>query len=163
MFDSTEKEYTQKLTELRKKHQQELAVTSSPAFGSDTGTAEPIRTDLEASPSLPINIEPEPVSEKNQKLEKAKRKKEKQKEKERRYKQELAEMNANAGPSLRRIELELLDQQLKPLSLTIIEIPSDGNCLYRAVAAQCGLDYIKVRKCNSQVVVYVLLFLSSMV
>jgi hypothetical protein len=50
---------------------------------------------------------------------------------------------------MRAMELETLDLQLKPLSLRIVEIPSDGNCLYRAVAAQCGSDYIAIRKCIS--------------
>ena len=147
---------------MRKNHQQELSVTSSPTIESKSGAAEPIPTNLEpslsTSTSISTNYEPEPVVEKNQKLEKAKRKKEKQKEKERLYKQELAELDANAGPSLRRIELELLDKQLTPLSLAIVEIPSDGNCLYRAVAAQCGLDYIKIRKYNPHSVLLFLLF-----
>lgn len=80
------------------------------------------------------------------KLEKARRKREAKKEKERERQKALEEEALQAGPSMRETELEALESQLKPLSLKIIEIPSDGNCLYRAVAAQCDSDYIKISK-----------------
>jgi hypothetical protein len=143
---STEAEYAKKLADLLEKHQAELA-DKTPL---DAGP-EPIQTDVvpPEDEQQQQQQQPQPPSEKEKKLEKAKRKKEKQKEKERLYQEELAEISANAGPSMRKLELERLDAQLVPLALKISEIQSDGNCLYRAVAAQCGMDYAKVRECNS--------------
>jgi hypothetical protein len=136
--------------DLLDKHKAELADKTA----LDAGM-EPIQTDIDVvTPEVEhqqhqqeLQQPPPPPSEKEKKLEKAKRKKKKQKEKERLVQEELAEMDANAGPSMRQLELELLDAQLLPLALKISEIQSDGNCLYRAVAAQCGMDYIKVREC----------------
>ena len=85
--------------------------------------------------------------ERSKKLDKARRKRDAKKEKERQRKLDEENAAAMAGPSLREVELQALYQQLQPLSLQVVEIPSDGNCLYRAVAAQCGTDYCKIRKC----------------
>ncbi len=41
---------------------------------------------------------------------------------------------AEAGPDPRRVELNLLNEQLLPMRLRIHEVQSDGHCLYRAVA-----------------------------
>jgi OTU domain-containing protein 6 len=138
-YHSTETEFDAKLKELQDKHQQELAGGG----GAD---------EEEAAAAVPPPAEPEPVigndeADRLKKQEKARRKKEAKKEKERLRQEELEEIAANAGPSMRKVELEALETQLKPVSLTIAEIPSDGNCLYRAVAAQCeGSDYVKIRK-----------------
>lgn len=142
-------------------HKQELLATVSGIPCADVETTIAIT----ATPSEPEHTEPssasenKETSEKDRKIDKAKRKKEKQKEKERLYQQELAELDANAGPSMRKMELELLEAQLMPLSLKISEIQSDGNCLYRAVAAQCGMTYIQVRKYTWSIVMLVLLLL----
>jgi OTU domain-containing protein 6 len=139
---STETEFETKLKELQDIHQQELAGGG----GADDGDVA-VESAAVAPPA-----EPEPAIDKDEadrlrKQEKARRKKEAKKEKERLRQEELDEIAANAGPSMRKVELEALETQLKPLSLTILEIPSDGNCLYRAVAAQCdGSDYVKIRK-----------------
>lgn len=41
------------------------------------------------------------------------------------------EIRASVGPSLRDVELDKIKLQLSKESLTIKEIISDGNCLYR--------------------------------
>jgi hypothetical protein len=80
------------------------------------------------------------------KLEKARRKREARKDRERQRQSELEmEQEASAGSSMRETELTALALQLKPHGLQVVEIPSDGNCLYRAIAAQCGSDYLKIR------------------
>jgi hypothetical protein len=44
----------------------------------------------------------------------------------------------NIGPTMRDVELQQIVQQLQPHHYTIKQIPADGNCLYRAIAAQCS-------------------------
>ncbi len=46
------------------------------------------------------------------------------------------ELKTEAGTSSRDIELNQLNEQLKPLGLRVFEVLSDGNCLYRAIAHQ---------------------------
>mmetsp|Transcript_31398 Transcript_31398/g.34754 ORF Transcript_31398/g.34754 Transcript_31398/m.34754 type:complete len:281 (+) Transcript_31398:65-907(+) len=79
------------------------------------------------------------------KIEKARCKREAKKDKERQRQEDIEREAAETGPSMRQTELEALETQLKPLSLEIVEIPSDGNCLYRAIAAQCDSNYAKIR------------------
>ena len=45
------------------------------------------------------------------------------------------------GPSLREKEIDQIDNKLKPISMKIKDIASDGNCLYRAIADQLQLEY----------------------
>lgn len=132
-LESLTKEFEEKLKLLQEKHETEI---------SESGGA----TTEQVSPEASSNqVEDSDEKERLNKLEKARRKREAKKEKERKRQEELEREAAEAGPSMRQTELEALDTQLKPLSLKIVEIPSDGNCLYRAVAAQCDSDYIKIR------------------
>ncbi len=51
----------------------------------------------------------------------------------------IKEENAKAGPSRRQMEMEALQKlQLHPCDLRVEEVEADGNCLYRAVSAQCS-------------------------
>lgn len=90
---------------------------------------------------------PTAEEERERKQAKARRKREKAKEKERERELEIERENAEAGPSLRQIEVEQIQNQIAPLGFEIAEIPSDGNCLYRAVAAHSGTSYQETRKC----------------
>jgi OTU domain-containing protein 6 len=80
------------------------------------------------------------------KLAKARKKKERQKEKEALLQKQIEEETANAGPSMRQIELEQIEAILTPSSLTVSEVEADGHCLYRAVAAQSDKSYSEIRK-----------------
>lgn len=42
----------------------------------------------------------------------------------------------NSGPSLRDIEMDKINQQLRSEALAVKAVPSDGNCLYRAIEDQ---------------------------
>jgi OTU domain-containing protein 6 len=95
---------------------------------------------------LPATEKTADEMEREKKLAKARQKREKAKQNERDRELEIERENANAGPSLRQIELERIQQQLTPLGLEIVEILSDGHCLYRAVAAHCGKSYQEIRK-----------------
>jgi hypothetical protein len=141
---SAETEFNEKLKQMEARHTQELAdagptVTSNEPL-DDADVAQP--ASQETTTTSPDNDD---IAFK--KMEKARRKRDAKKERERQRKLELEAVQNTAGPSLRAMELQALESQLRPLSLRVVEIPSDGNCLYRAVAAQCGSDYSKIRKC----------------
>ena len=86
------------------------------------------------------------LSAKERKQLKARRKKERQKEREAERQAELERETANAGPSMRQVELEQMQAVLTPLDLKIGEVDADGHCLYRAVAAQTGRSYNEMRE-----------------
>jgi hypothetical protein len=123
-------------------------VSAAVGSGTTTDDAVPVPVAVpaavDASPLPPEKTAENIEREKKQAKARQKREKAKQKELERQL--EIERENANAGPSLRQIELERIQQQLTPLGLQIVEIPSDGHCLYRAVAAQCGNSYQETRK-----------------
>jgi hypothetical protein len=133
---------------MEERHQQELQGAAVDGGGEAEAAAPPHVTEPE--PAV-IDTEEEV---RLRKQEKARRKKEAKKEKERQHQEDLEKEAAEAGPSMRAVELQALDLQLKPLSLKVVEIPSDGNCLYRAVAAHCGSDYSKIRKFLENVLKY---------
>ncbi len=136
------------------RHLQELA-DAGPAEVSTEPLDEAAVTDVAAAltSTIPLtqsqqaNTSSEEV-ERLKKMEKARRKRDAKKEKERQQRQKETLEQESVGPSMRDMELQALELQLQPLSLRVVEIPSDGNCLYRAVAAQCGSDYNKIRKCK---------------
>lgn len=140
-IDSAEAEFEEKLKKLQEKHKQELA------GGGNADEATSTEMSVPAPSPEPELIVDKDEADRLRKQEKARRKKEAKKEKERQRQEDLEKETAEAGPSMRRMELDALETQLKPLSLKIVAIPSDGNCLYRAVAAQCeGSNYSKIRK-----------------
>jgi OTU domain-containing protein 6 len=84
--------------------------------------------------------------ERQRRIEKARKKKDKAREKERERERQIADELANAGPSARDLENEVILNQLRPLNLRIREVPADGHCLYRAVAAHYdGAGYGEMR------------------
>ena len=79
-------------------------------------------------------------------------KKQKAREAEKQRELQIQEDLANAGPSARVVESDRMKElYLDPNKLHIVEVPADGHCLYRAVAAQCDedIDYRGIRKWNS--------------
>ncbi|KAL7565148.1 hypothetical protein ACA910_021526 [Epithemia clementina (nom. ined.)] len=91
----------------------------------------------------------QPTDEQRQrKLDKSRRKREKQKEKERRREDEIAaEATAARGRTPRDVENAQLAQILQPLNLVVRDVPADGHCMYRAVAAQ--LDNLNRNNSNN--------------
>jgi len=80
-------------------------------------------------------------SEKNRiehKREKARKKREKKIAKEVERENRIAEEKKNLITP-RDIELQQLNQQLQPLRLRVIEVLSDGHCLFRAIAKQLDM------------------------
>ena len=89
-----------------------------------------------ASTDTSVEVNEEEL-QRQRKMEKARRKREKQKEKERRREEEIAaEKAATLGRTPRDLENAQLKQILQPLNLAVRDVPADGHCLYRAVAAQ---------------------------
>lgn len=90
------------------------------------------------------------------KLAKARKKRERQREKEAEMERRIAEETANAGPSMRGVEMDQLQAILTPLNLAVRHIEADGHCMYRSIAAQLSListdnkqrDYKDIRKCR---------------
>lgn len=93
-----------------------------------------------------IELVEEELDSKISKAEKARRKREKAREKERQREKEIEEETANAGPSQKTLEIEILMQRLEPLGLTIRDVEADGHCLFRAVANECGKDFKEISK-----------------
>ena len=73
------------------------------------------------------------------KLARARKKREKQREREAEKERQIAEETANAGPSMRDVELKQLQGFLTPLNLAIRPVPADGHCMYRSIAAQLSI------------------------
>jgi OTU domain-containing protein 6 len=75
------------------------------------------------------------------KKEKAKKKKDKKAQKEKEREEEKVNILAAAAgiKTLRDIEIEALGIQLNSLQLSVRDVPSDGHCLYRAIADQLRL------------------------
>jgi len=133
---AVEEEYALRLKELEANHALHLA-----RIGEDLDT----RSTQDRAEEMPAAEDETQESAKDRKQEKARRKKERQKERELQREKEIEEEAANAGPSLRTVELEQLQNVLTPLNFLIAEVEADGHCLYRAVGAQTGRDYIHVR------------------
>jgi hypothetical protein len=121
-------EYGARLNAMEDRHREELAVSSS------TTTT----TTRDSSGQVAVTLGEENVLERQRKLEQIRKKREIERQKEIDRERGLSEEIANAGPSPRDIEMEQILQQLRPLHYDIEPISADGNCLYRAVAAQCS-------------------------
>jgi OTU domain-containing protein 6 len=113
----------------------------------------------EASPTpstTAASFEPHEDAEdldRQRRTEKARKKREKAREKERERERRIEEEVANAGPSARLVENQAIEEQLRPLGLRIREVPADGHCLYRAVAAHYpDTDYTDMRTCRRCIV-----------
>ena len=152
-LEQVEQEFATKLQDLEEKYAQELEQlrgTETPLdlvgeTATDT-TLTPTDTASGTPQTFELNEENNNLTEKERKLEKARRKKEKQKQREIEMERELEEIAANAGPNMRIVEMEQIQSALSPLQFTIVEVPADGHCLYRAIAAQSQQDYQRVRK-----------------
>ena len=142
-----EKDFTDRLKALEASHQENVA-----ALGLESMIISEVSTSIEnASTTIddenkPAVVVDEETEARERKIKKSRKKKDRQKEKEAELQKEIEEENANAGPGLRKIELEQIQQVLTPLNLKVSEVDADGHCLYRAVAAQSGKDFMAIRK-----------------
>jgi OTU domain-containing protein 6 len=151
-YCSVEKEFDDKVKELEEKHRKEL----NEAGGGEAIAAATLPEEDVCGVATQQGEQTEPDNDEAERLrkqERARRKRETKKDKERQRQEELEREAAEAGPSMRQIELEALETKLKPLSMKIKEIPSDGNCLYRAVAVQCDSDYLKIREICANILI----------
>ena len=114
-----------------------------------TATTEPSPAEEQHVPSQSEEQVDDQDDKKMSKAEKARRKREKAREKELQREREIQEETANAGPSQKDLEMELLLQKLAPLNLAIEDVTADGHCLYRAIAKACGKDFAEMRTYRS--------------
>mmetsp|Transcript_25092 Transcript_25092/g.52168 ORF Transcript_25092/g.52168 Transcript_25092/m.52168 type:complete len:305 (+) Transcript_25092:150-1064(+) len=138
---SVETEFAEKAKQMEERHKKELSEMEGADGAAEVKTEEATQTAMaetnDAVESTPAESGLSKEEEERQrKMEKARRKREKQKEKERRREEDIAAETAAAGPTPRDIENSQLLATLAPLNMTIQDVPADGNCLYRAVAAQ---------------------------
>jgi OTU domain-containing protein 6 len=99
------------------------------------------------------NEEKEEFEKKQKKKEKNKRKTENKKKTEGENRKKIEEEIKISGGTERQKELNLIQEQLNSLGMTLKIIASDGHCLYRSVSDQIeemelmkDLDYLKIRK-----------------
>jgi hypothetical protein len=161
---SLEADFDRKLREMMERHEVELrelmtaeeegvdtaddAAAAAAALSESVGpTRKEAIDDERASGAPPQNKDDNDAElERQRRVEKARKKKEKAREKERERERQIADELANAGPSARDLENEIILNQLRPLNLHIREVPADGHCLYRAVAAHyAGAGYCEMR------------------
>ncbi|KAL9188048.1 hypothetical protein ACHAXT_006426 [Thalassiosira profunda] len=123
--------------------EEEVGGTVDAAEAQTAAPAEPVQP---ASQPTPEELE---EARRQKALEKKLKKKNAQRQKELEREKRIAEENASAGPSRRQMEMEALQTlYLHPRGLEVDEVEADGNCLYRAVGAQChrlGLDAVNVQ------------------
>ncbi|KAK1931905.1 Deubiquitinase OTUD6B [Phytophthora citrophthora] len=108
---------------MKERHEKELHAFE--AKGEETSDATP--TEAEAEPAMP--------SKQAKSQAKAQRKREAKKKEERERRERIEEANKNTV-SERQIEADMILGQLSRHGLTIKDIPSDGHCMYHAVADQ---------------------------
>jgi OTU domain-containing protein 6 len=132
-----EEEYAAKLKELEDRHRSEIAALG----GDDTGAADNNARDINDSANIDNAIDTAAI-ERQKKLEKIRQQKEAERQRIIEQERQAIEDAKNIGPTLRDIEMDQIIQQLQPHQLRIQPIPADGNCLFRAIAAQCHVPEI---------------------
>lgn len=133
-----EAEFETKLKALKAKYEEET--TAQDKNGITSSAASDAKDTTESAEQMPQEEETEQQKFQRKKLEKAARKREEARRKEREAERalEAAKQLPNAKTT------ELANMQL-PAQSRIEDVPADGHCLYRAVAAQIDSDYQKVR------------------
>uniref|UniRef100_K3WEB1 OTU domain-containing protein n=1 Tax=Globisporangium ultimum (strain ATCC 200006 / CBS 805.95 / DAOM BR144) TaxID=431595 RepID=K3WEB1_GLOUD len=121
----TETQIQQMENDLKHKHEQELA-----ALQTSDGEDEAAEGAKAEAPT-----ETPPVPAKPQGPTKAQRRREKLRKQEQERNERIEEENNNTV-SERQIEADIILSKLKPHNLVIKDIPSDGHCMYHAVADQ---------------------------
>ena len=133
-----EEEYATKLKDLEERHRSELA-----ALGGSDDAVIPDETNNNNDRTNNINIDTaETIAAiaRQKKLEQIRQQKEAERQRILAQERQSIEDAQNVGPTRREIELEQITQQLQPHQLRIQPVPADGNCLFRAIAAQCSIS-----------------------
>mmetsp|Transcript_21324 Transcript_21324/g.43843 ORF Transcript_21324/g.43843 Transcript_21324/m.43843 type:complete len:221 (+) Transcript_21324:103-765(+) len=144
---NVEKDFASKLKALEESYQANLAASNVESLDISADSApDALNTGKPDNNDGKSGVIDEENLARERKLAKARKKRDRQKEKDARIQQQIEEENANAGPSLRKIELEQIQAVLTPLKLKISEVEADGHCLYRAIGAQSGKDFTDLRK-----------------
>ncbi|POM79955.1 OTU ovarian tumor-like cysteine protease [Phytophthora palmivora] len=113
---------------LKERHDQEIkAFENETDEQGDTPTTQPDAASAEPETTAP--------SKQAKAQAKAQRKREAKKKQERERRERIEEANKNTV-SERQIEADMIQAQLSRHGLTIKDIPSDGHCMYHAVADQ---------------------------
>ena len=137
---SAEAEYDAKLAALKEKQQQELSAAAPAGEDNENGAASSTNDNnptIDEAAEEALLVQEEDVVEKvDKKKEKARRKREQQRQAALERERQIADELAQAGPSPRDLELERLRARLPSRRYRIRPVTADGNCLYRAVAAQ---------------------------
>lgn len=118
---------------MKEKHANELAenLDDSPSVAENAITGDDKKkTEGDANPTQTLSQEKDTGKPKKTK---AQRKREKAREKERQREIEIENEKKNAGPSPRDYEIQRMNElnNFKEKKLEIMEVPADGNCLYR--------------------------------
>ncbi|GKY94454.1 hypothetical protein MPSEU_000411300 [Mayamaea pseudoterrestris] len=140
-----EAKYDERFVELKTKHADELAAMNAGSSVLEEAAASKEAVDDQASMSVANDQDQERQSS-SSKAEKARRKREKAREKELERERNIQDELDNAGPTQRQVEMETLMEQLAPLDLVIQDVAADGHCLYRAIGAACGKDFMEIRQ-----------------
>jgi OTU domain-containing protein 6 len=143
---AAEEEFDRKLKDLEEIYKQQLSQLEEEQGLTETQPEVATETAADTNENDDDDEEAKGLSAREQKQLKARRKKERQKEREAERQAELEREDANAGPSMRQVELEQMQAVLTLLDLKIGEVDADGHCLYRAVAAQTGRSYNEIRE-----------------
>jgi OTU domain-containing protein 6 len=139
---SVEAETKKLMEELKARHAEELVELEAGSGGGEeerekegTGDFEPTPTPI-APVAAGLNTTDKEADAVARKRAKAARARERKKEKEDEAQREKEAIRAGAGPSMREVELDALNNVLGAEGLTVKEVASDGNCMYRSIADQ---------------------------
>jgi len=129
-----EEETKAMLNEVKERHERELASMKEANVGvAPEGDGEKEVDEMVEQGEEAIDKEMDVVARKRAKAQRARDRK---KEKEAQAEREREEIRANAGPSMRETELDVLNDVLGAEKLVVKEVASDGNCMYRSIADQ---------------------------
>ena len=143
---ATETEFADKLKALEEKHQADVAALAVESVTiSENGNGGDTKPETPAPAAAAATVDPDEEA-RQRKLAKARKKRENKKEKEAALEKQIEEETANAGPSMRDVELGQLQSILSPQHLAVQEVQADGHCLYRAVGAQTNQAFQQVRE-----------------
>ncbi|XP_076335679.1 deubiquitinase OTUD6B-like [Tachypleus tridentatus] len=126
--------------EIAKKHESELKGLESSVCEEKVDKMTKHMGDLTVSSNSQVN---HLTSEKQQKTTKSQKRREKKANEERLRKQRIEEQEIENLTGIRNVEAEKLKEMLSHRKLAIYEIPSDGNCLYKAIEHQLELNNIE--------------------
>lgn len=156
LIAGVEAEYAEKERSMKARHEEEVAqldananaaageegAAPAPAGNDDNGADVVVAVPEASVDEPPCAAQPQPPPQSTgPKKSKAQKKREKARRLEREREERIAKENAEAGPSAKDLEMEALEAlHLKPGGLRMMEVPADGNCLYRAVAMQVTQD-----------------------